>query len=369
MVRIKKLRQLLLSFVAVLSLVIGPLGLASASSVSAASELKGLKPAPTAPAPNRKDAPKAVHNGATANGAVTPAINGWTVSLSASSTYLWPTQYSTLTATANADVGPTPYYLSIYDFTAASYVAICASGTTCSASVTQPNAATHTYQAYVSSYPSGNPPANVQASSSYVSVTWRSVTVTLQASPTTVGIGGTSTLTSTTSADVGPSPFYTEIFDATTGTRIGVCGFGTSCTASTSQSVATTHKFIAYVSNYSTAFPPTGTQATSNNSYVTWANTGYTVSLSASTGYGNTTLTATSNVDVGPTPYFIEIFNNKTGARVAVCGSGTTCSVNTSLSFGENDFVAFISSYDTAVPPLNAQASSNVVFAYYFPIP
>lgn len=294
---------------------------------------------------------------------------GWTVSLSASSTNLWPQQYSTLTATANADVGPTPYYISIYDQTAGSYLAICGSGTSCASSVTQPTAATHTFIAYVSGYPTSYPPAGIVATSPTVTVTWRSVSITLAVSPTTQVIGGGVALTSTTSADIGPSPFYAEIYDATTGTRLQYCGFGTSCSVTATQAVATTHKFVAYVSNYSTTNPPAGIQATSNPGFATWANTGYRLSLSASrTAYGQDTLTATSNINVGPTPYYIEIFNLNTNTRVAVCGSGTTCSAVVSLGFGQNRFVAFTSSYDTAIPPLNTQASSNVVSDFFFPI-
>src|SRR6266567_4513959 len=40
--------------------------------------------------------------------------NGFTISLSANPQYLWQNQYSTITATTNADVGPTPYYISVY---------------------------------------------------------------------------------------------------------------------------------------------------------------------------------------------------------------------------------------------------------------
>lgn len=367
MQKVKKMRRLLLTVVTSLSLLIGPFGLLGASSVSAASD---LKPVPKAPAANRIDAPMAAKDKAKADAnAITPNI-AWTVSLNASSTYLWPTQTSTLTATANADVGPTPYYISIYDFTSHTNVAVCGTGTSCVANVTQPTATTHTYQAYVSYYPSANPPAGLQASSSYVYVTWKSVSISLQANPSTAAIGGNNTLTSTTSEDIGPSPFYAEIFDLTTNTRVGVCGFGTTCSATVSQAAATTHKYVAYVSNYDAANPPAGLQATSNFAFATWSNAGYTVSTTATNStYGHATVTATANVDVGPTPYYIEIFDLTTNTRVGVCGSGSTCSVDVAVNFGKNDFVSFISSYDTALPPANTQASSNIATDFFFPIP
>jgi hypothetical protein len=140
------------------------------------------------------------------------------------------------------------------------------------------------------------------------------------------------------------------------------------CTAPVSQSVATTHQYVAFVSAYGTAYTPPSIQATSGKSFVTWSNTGYRVSLASSGSIfsGTRTLTATSNVNVGPTPYYIEIFNLRTGANVAICGSGTTCTATASVAFGENDFVAFVSSYSTAIPPLNTQASSNVVPVWYY---
>ncbi|HKR81660.1 MAG TPA: hypothetical protein VJR27_01530 [Candidatus Saccharimonadales bacterium] len=350
---------------------------AAAASAATGQAGGGLKSAPVAPAdsPNGVTAPVAGKDQAQAQrqsaGAAHDSVAvAWTAGLSASSTNLWPTQYSTLTATANQDVGPTPYYLSIYDVTAASYIKICGSGTTCSISVTQPTATTHSYRAYISSYPTTNPPANQQAYSSTVTVTWHGVGVSLSASPTTVAVNGNSTLTATATQDVGPSPFYIQIFDATTGARLTYCGFGTTCSVATSQAVATTHKFLAFVSNYSTSFYPAGIQATSNLSFVTWTAGNYRLSLGITAPtFGTRTLTAYSNINVGPTPYYIEIFNLRTGARVAVCGSGTTCSTTVSLAFGRTDFAAFTSSYDTALPPLNTQASSNVVSANYFLIP
>lgn len=236
-------------------------------------------------------------------------------------------------------------------------------------SVTHSTSTTHTYRAYVSTYPYVNPPANQRAVSSNVTVTWRGVTVALTASPTTTYINGTSTLTATASANVGPSPFYIQIFDATTGTRLSTCGFSATCYAYPSQAVATTHKFVAYVSSYSTTMPPANIQATSGPRFVTWSNTGYRVSLAISSGIGSTrTVTATSNVNVGPTPHYIQIFNLRTGARIAICGSGTACSTSASMSFGQTEFVAFVSAASTTIPPLNAQASSNVVAGWYLPI-
>ena len=291
-------------------------------------------------------------------------LTAWTVTLTASTNLLWPTQYSTLTATANMDVGPTPYYLRIYDATAHAYVVTCGIGTTCSTSVTQPTPATHYYIAVVSDASASYPPGSEQAVSGYVGVVWHGVSLSLSASPTTLPVGSATTLTATTSSDIGPSPFWTEIFDATTHLRVAVCGWGTSCSTAVSQGAATTHQYIAYLSSNTAAYPPGSIQATSLSSFVTWSNLGWRVSLGApSVTFGSETVTATANGNVGPTPYYIEIFD-ETGIRLTECPSGSSCSVSFTPSFGGSHLVAFISGYSTVLPPAGIVASSNVVTSY-----
>jgi hypothetical protein len=104
---------------------------------------------------------------------VVPIPDRWMVTLKASPTGLLPGQASTLTATANMDVEPTPYYLRIYDETTGAYVATCGSGTTCSTTVTQPAPVTDDYMALVSDASPSYPPGSVQAGSASVAVVWR----------------------------------------------------------------------------------------------------------------------------------------------------------------------------------------------------
>lgn len=337
--------------------------------VMTANAASGLKAAPVAPTTDSVGVTAPLPNKDKQQNDGVKALLAWSVGLSASSTNLWPTQYSTLTATTNADVGPTPYYTSIYDVTAGSYIKICGTGTTCSISVTHNTAQTHTYRAYVSLYPTANPPAGQQAVSANTAVTWKGVSVSLAVSIATTAVGANSALTATASADVGPSPFYIQIFDLTTGARLQYCGFGTTCSVLTSQSTATTHRYAAYVSSYDTSLPLTNLQATSAPAFITWNYNGYRVALSVTSNGGSSrTLTATTNVNVGPTPYYIQIFNLRSGNRIAICGVGTTCSTNVSLALGRTDFVAFISSSSTTIPPLNTQASSKVASSFYLPI-
>jgi len=112
---------------------------------------------PVSPAPSGAKGPKIVTKPKLPRRVLTP-LTTWTVNLTASPNWLWPTQSSSLVATASQDVGPTPYYISIYDTSSGTYVAICGTGTTCTASVTQPTPATHYYVALVSLYPTSYAP-------------------------------------------------------------------------------------------------------------------------------------------------------------------------------------------------------------------
>jgi len=296
---------------------------------------------------------------------------GWTVTLAASSNNLWPTQYSTLTATANADVGPSPYYISIYDATTGAQVAICATGSMCTVSETESTASTQDYIAYVGNDTSLFPPSTIVATSNDQSVVWQAVTAGGTAFPTMDLPGEMITALGTASADVGPSPFYIEIFDVTTGTLVIACGSGQLCTdSSVSESSDTTQEYITVVAHYSSTFPPTGIQATSPlPSFVTWTDTGLTLSLNGeSVVHGPQTYTATTNRNVGPTPYFIEIWDETTGALLAVCGSGTSCAVSFLPSSKGDYLIAFVASYSSTFPPANIQANAGPLITVFSPL-
>jgi len=190
------------------------------------------------------------------------------VSLAASHVALAPGGTTTLTASANEDVGPTPFYIEIFDRTTGANVALCGFGTTCSTNVTQSASTVRSYIAYISSLGFSNPPPDVRATSASVWVSWLSVT--LSASPTFQWRYGYSRLTATSSLNVGPTPFYIEIFDRTTGTYLTACGSGTTCSTLVSQPFSTTHAYVAFVSGYGTGFPPPNVRATSNTVFVTW---------------------------------------------------------------------------------------------------
>src|SRR5260370_27267266 len=91
----------------------------------------------------------------------------WTTTITASPQTLWPTQNSTIVVTANGDVGPTPYYIRIYDTstTTTTLLASCGTGTTCSVSVTRPTPAVGNFQGKLSTSPATSSPVRNPAPS------------------------------------------------------------------------------------------------------------------------------------------------------------------------------------------------------------
>lgn len=98
---------------------------------------------------------------------------GLTISLAASSSYPYAGQPVTVTATTNADVGPTPYYITIYSETTGAELAVCGAGTTCSATFSQGTPGTQTLEAFVGDdVPGTGHPGFVLVPSNEVPVTW-----------------------------------------------------------------------------------------------------------------------------------------------------------------------------------------------------
>jgi hypothetical protein len=303
------------------------------------------------------------------SGVVRP-MTAWTVTLATNLYTLWPTQYATLTATASSDVGPTAYYIFIKDADTNAVLAACGSGTTCSVAVTKPTATQDAFYAYVAT--DGNDDNQV-AIAGPLYITWEGIELSLAANLHTLAVGGTSTLTATSDTNIGPTPFYIQIWDTTTDTLVNTspCGSGTTCTATVSQSAATTHTYVASFGETGTTYPQAELQNTTAVNYIEWTASGMTLSLSApaTTYAAPETVTATANVNVGPTPYYIEIFNEN-GTLLDTCGSGTTCSFTyTPAEYPGSNLVAFISSSSSTLPPPNLQAVSNSVTTFYQPAP
>jgi len=75
----------------------------------------------------------------------------------------------TLSANANQDMGPTPYFLSIVDATTNTQLTRTGSGNTVSFTVSQPDATTHRYIARIDNING----LNTQAVATPVPITWR----------------------------------------------------------------------------------------------------------------------------------------------------------------------------------------------------
>jgi hypothetical protein len=281
----------------------------------------------------------------------------WSVTMVASPTILWPTSYSIVEVIANADVGPTPYYLRIFYWDGPNrvYVANCATGTSCAGVVTQPDVVGIDFWGVVEDLD------QVDQASQSIHIAWLGTVTSLSASSPTTSVGASVSLIATSDRDIATSLFYAEIFDVTTGTFITECGVGKSCSAAVSQSQATTHAYQSFLSSYGTSFPPPGIFESTSISYVTWGTQGWSIDLIADPFPSlSATVTAIASADVGPTPYYIEIFDEN-GTLIQRCGSGTTCTTQYTPSLSGSNLVAFVAPWSATLVPAGAQANSATV--------
>lgn len=183
--------------------------------------------------------------------------------------------------------------------------------------------------------------------------------VTLSASPTTLPVGQATTLTATSNMSVISTPYKILIYDATTNTLIcqNKTFVGQVCVTTESQSVAATHNFIAYVAIPGGSNPPSGIQATSARSYVTWNTSGYRLTLSgpAETPVfgGDGTYTASTNMSITGRGDTIEIVDETTGFLKKECFTSPCVLMFQPGVNGDNLVAGLIG---------NDRASSNVLF-------
>jgi PASTA domain len=186
--------------------------------------------------------------------------------------------------------------------------------------------------------------------------------VGLAASSASVAPGGTTTLTATSSRDVATTPFYIEIFDLTARTLLAACSSGTTCTARVTVLGSAVRSYAAYISSFGSAFPPQSIQASSSSVYVSWLSVTLTANPAQLRPGGASLVTANASLDVGPTPFYVEVFDQGSGALLAVCGSGSSCSASVSQPVvTERSYVAFVSGFGSALPPPDTRAISNTV--------
>jgi hypothetical protein len=308
-----------------------------------------------------------------------PVVPLYSVTMTANNHSLWASQSTILRATSNRSLSPAgTIAIRIYDLTTGTLISACQNGTLCVVYVSQANAGTHTYEAFISKPTSGVPTGtDATVHSANVGITWKTVGIDISSYYHTLGLGLLTTITATATQDVGPTPFFIDIFDASTGSLISQCGSGATCLGFISETQAPyTRQFVALIitlngSNY----VPSGTQVISHPEYVTWANQGIGVTLTsdATTVYGSTNVTATVQgiPDVSWFGANLSIYD-EAGFRLWVCpSSGATCTISYSPTIGTHYLVAFLGQSDPHLPPANTLANSRtlaITHPYGFPV-
>jgi hypothetical protein len=269
---------------------------------------------------------------------LTVTFASMTVSLAASLAVVEPGQYSVVTATSNYNVGLTNYYTQIWDDDTHTLLASCGNGSTCSTNLAVTSVGTRHVVATVGYYSSTWPLSNLQAESAQAGVTLTPFTVSLSPASAAITASTTSTLTATANHDVGPTPYFIVIKDATSGTTLASCGSGKTCQYSVSVTFPQLNRLlVAQVTENSTA---QATSTTSTVSLLPWS-----LKLTLTNVNGVPMLDAYSNHDVGWTPYDLMIYNADGPSLLARCIVGTHCSVTAASMTG--DYVAFVADSPT----------------------
>lgn len=196
----------------------------------------------------------------------------YSVALSATPTTLETGESTTLTTTANTTLVGTRYTTYVYDQGDPTWYRTC-KVQSCSFAVAQDAPGTHSYIAYIARDRAEPryPPMQVQATSDVVSVTWTAAAVTLHADRTWLPPGSAAELTAQSTTDVTGRTVALQIYDLASGSRIGLCTTGTTCSALVSEVSPTTRSYQAYVATPSATFPPPGVRARSEIVSITWS--------------------------------------------------------------------------------------------------
>jgi diaminopimelate epimerase len=256
------------------------------------------------------------------------------VSLAAESTSVKVSETIHLTATAASDVGPTPYYIRIFNADTHSEVAKCGSGTTCTYSLTvgweeNEHPTAHHFYSEVSG---GSEGLYTRSGEVTVNIEPYVFTVSVTATPSSVTIPESYSLKAISNRDVGPTPYYIKIIENGTNSQVAQCGSGTECTTTINSSWSENgevhlHGYHAVVAN------STYTAGTSGTASVAVLPFFFTVSLTLTYDHSEEReghlvewdkAVAKTDRDVGPTPYWLAI--RKDGSLDTRCGSGTECS-------------------------------------------
>jgi hypothetical protein len=156
--------------------------------------------------------------------------------------------------------------------------------------------------------------------------------VSLSAENGTVKVGESIELKAVTSSTVSSTPYTIRIVEDGSESLIESCGSGTEC----SITVPTTweeneqlhaRRFHAVIGNGSYTAGESSHQTVFVQPFIFTVNLSLKFVRTDGEGHSWDEATATTNRNVGPTPYYIEIREgSSTGSVVASCGSGTECS-------------------------------------------
>jgi hypothetical protein len=255
------------------------------------------------------------------------------VSLSAEQTTVKVSETIHLTATAASNVGPTPYSIRIFDADTHSEIARCGSGTECTASIPIEWAENEhpTARHYYAEVSGGSEGLYTRSGEVTVNVEHYVFTVLLTATPSTVTIPESYTLKATSSGNVGPTPYSIRIIENGTNHEVATCGSGTECSTTITSSWEENGE--THLHSYHAVVASSGyTAGTSGTTSIAVLPFFFTVSLTLTYDHseereGHTIewdkAVATTDRNVGPTPYWIAI--RKEGSLVTRCGSGTEC--------------------------------------------
>jgi hypothetical protein len=198
------------------------------------------------------------------------------------SSMFWPGQSATVTGSMTVVNNPAfSETIVIVDQTLGQTIRTCnghqANGTfSCSVVVTESNTNGGTTHVYYAAAQELAQAGTFTGQSSSVQIMWNANASTLQGQANgqpnlnTIPVGTVVTLTVTSILDVGPSPYYLEIFDITAGTLLDWRGYGTSFSITVAQNSPTSHVYRGYVAPYTTTPPQIGPFWCSGDVLVTW---------------------------------------------------------------------------------------------------
>lgn len=280
-------------------------------------------------------------------------------------------QSAVLTAAVDQPLEATSSTLTIWDTSNNVQLRSCASGATCTSTVTFTTGGPRTYEARVNGL-----------ISSTVSVARAAWTVALESDTVSIDAGKSVLLTATPNQNIKASAYRVEFVDVTTGASLGYCApstnwyaswNGSACTLSAAFATGPAHTYRAYVLSSYGGGGPVDSQAVSNDVVVQrspWSVDLTTDKTEFAAGQ-SVLLTATPNQNIKASAYRVEFVDVTTGVSLGYCTpnqnwyaswTGTACTTSTTFTNGPaHTYRAYVlSSYGTS-GPVDLQATSNDV--------